>query len=264
MVRQISGQGQTKGMLLTAIRSSMSAICPEFLGNRQQDAHEFFLFLLIQMKEEGASQLAHRCPVANLEFHITTVYTCSTCGISRDREEMFNHLSLPAEEGGVEHSLDSYFQTTGVEYGCQLCVGRHATAKSHFTTMPKILVIHLKRFNAKGCKTSHNISIPLQLRLSSGEDVQRAWSPPPISSAMDSEGQESSGDRVAPTVHTYHLVSVVSHLGSSLKRGHYVCDAVGEEGSDGLCFDDNSVKPVKNIERKRQSTAYLLFYEHRT
>ncbi|XP_063058397.1 ubiquitin carboxyl-terminal hydrolase 37-like isoform X2 [Engraulis encrasicolus] len=263
MVRQTSGQGQTKGMLLTAIRRSMSAICPEFLGDRQQDAHEFFLFLLIQMKEEGASLLAHRCPVANLEFYITTIYTCSTCGISRDREEMFNHLSLPAE-GGVEHSLDSYFQTTLVEYSCQLCAGRQATAKPHFTTMPKILVIHLKRFDSKARKTSHDISIPLQLRLSSGEDVQRAWSPPPIGSAMDSEGKESSGDRVAPTVHTYHLASVVSHLGSSLKRGHYVCDAVGEEGSGGLCFNDNSVKCVKDIERKRQSTAYLLFYEHRT
>ncbi|KAL2102495.1 hypothetical protein ACEWY4_001663 [Coilia grayii] len=80
VVRQNTTQTYKKRPMLKNIRRSISTICPEFSGDHQQDAHEFLLFCLIKLKEECASishlELTPRCPVANMEFQLLSIYTC--------------------------------------------------------------------------------------------------------------------------------------------------------------------------------------------
>ncbi|XP_076822653.1 uncharacterized protein LOC143469018 isoform X2 [Clavelina lepadiformis] len=63
--------------------------------------------------------------------------------------------------------------------------------------------------------------------------------------------------------HSYRLVSVVSHSGSSLKCGHYISDVLKDLGKQEWSnCDDNKVLPVSEdaVLSGRQSSAYLLFY----
>ncbi|XP_035378627.1 potassium/sodium hyperpolarization-activated cyclic nucleotide-gated channel 2-like [Electrophorus electricus] len=70
-----------KVQLLGALLECVSARCPAFEEDYEQDAHEFLMLCLLQLKEEGerlrASFFSYICPVANFEFHIKSVLTCT-------------------------------------------------------------------------------------------------------------------------------------------------------------------------------------------
>ncbi|KAL2102497.1 hypothetical protein ACEWY4_001665 [Coilia grayii] len=173
VVRQNTTQTYKKRQMLKNIRRSISTICPEFSGDHQQDAHEFLVFCLIKLKEERASishlQLTCRCPVENMEFQLLSVYTCNSCGVTFDRKEQYNHLSISAsDQNSLHNSMDHFFKTTEVEYTCRVCSGRQASLKLYFFTQPRVLVLHLKRFGdiSGTTKSSNPINIPLQLNLS--------------------------------------------------------------------------------------------------
>lgn len=71
------------------------------------------------------------------------------------------------------------------------------------------------------------------------------------------EYQRSSGARVE-----YQLQSVVSHHGTSIKRGHFVCDVRQRDG--WFCYNDSvctNLGSAKNMAEKRKKDAYLLFYQ---
>jgi uncharacterized UBP type Zn finger protein len=60
----------------------------------------------------------------------------------------------------------------------------------------------------------------------------------------------------------YQLQSVVSHHGTSIKRGHFVCDVRQENG--WVCYNDSvctQLGSVDNMVEKRKRDAYLLFYQ---
>lgn len=72
------------------------------------------------------------------------------------------------------------------------------------------------------------------------------------------EAQQSGGLNVE-----YQLTSVVSHLGSTIKRGHFVCDAQKEE-EGWVCYNDSvcsSIGSFQAMAEKRKKDAYLLFYQ---
>jgi ubiquitin C-terminal hydrolase len=61
----------------------------------------------------------------------------------------------------------------------------------------------------------------------------------------------------------YQLKSVVNHLGSTIKRGHFVCDVQKEE-EGWVCYNDSvctSIGSFQAMAEKRKKDAYLLFYQ---
>ncbi|KAL7825494.1 hypothetical protein SRHO_G00341900 [Serrasalmus rhombeus] len=58
---RLSSSKKQKKQLLRALKSCLSARCPAFDGYDQEDAHEFLMLILLQLKEEGEA-LRTSCP----------------------------------------------------------------------------------------------------------------------------------------------------------------------------------------------------------
>jgi ubiquitin C-terminal hydrolase len=101
-----------------------------------------------------------------------------------------------------------------------------------FTYLPRVLIVHLKRFDAYGSKIDKFVDYPFELSL--GQYVSR------------------------PEVeHNYQLFAVCLHHGSS-HDGHYTaCCEV--QGTWFMC-DDASVTPLEHIDNVIQRDAYVLMY----
>jgi ubiquitin carboxyl-terminal hydrolase 26/29/37 len=63
--------------------------------------------------------------------------------------------------------------------------------------------------------------------------------------------------------YSYHLMSVVSHIGDTSFTGHYVSDVYDIIKSEWLTFDDLTVTPttLQQVCSRRQATGYLFFYQ---
>ncbi|KAL2102422.1 hypothetical protein ACEWY4_001590 [Coilia grayii] len=125
-------------------------------------------------------------------------------------------------------------------------------------TCNRVLVLHLKTFGdiSGTTKSSNPINIPLQLNLSR---YNRGVSMGQLIPSTSCE--EPQACRLLSSQHTYHVASVVSHLGGSVDSGHYICDVLEGDGSNWLCFNDDMVsRENTDILEERSSTAYLLFY----
>ncbi|KAL2102501.1 hypothetical protein ACEWY4_001669 [Coilia grayii] len=261
LVRQNTRQANKKRPMLKNIRRSISTICPEFSGDHQQDAHEFLLFCLMKLKEECASishlELTPRCPVANMEFQLLSIYTCKSCGVIFDRTEDYNHLSISvSDQRTLYKSMDYFFKSTEVEFSCGVCSGRIASLKLHFFTQPRVLVLHLKRFGdiSGTTKSSNPINIPLQLNLSRYNRGVSMGQLIPSNSTSCEELQDSVEQ---PDI----SLQAAPGLPTPLLPGHYICDVLEGDGSNWLCFNDDMVSREKtDILEERSSTAYLLFY----
>ncbi|XP_076859693.1 ubiquitin carboxyl-terminal hydrolase 26-like [Brachyhypopomus gauderio] len=279
--------------LLGALNACISVRCPAFGEDYEQDAHEFLMMSLLQLKEEGetlrVSSFSYICPVANFEFHLKSVRTCSSCGLQSSREEDFNHLSVNLSST-LTDSLHSYFKSTDLEVKCDCGQGNKTSEAVEFLTLPRILILHIKRFDTLGQKLRNPMDIPSELDLSAFPGVASLRQPlsgpaytqeKPHEKQVDNleksslpeqvvnESREGQGEKVqhvsplesVPT-DIYRLHAVVSHLGSSMNNGHYISDVAEEKGERWLTFDDSNVSKIKEptILKRRAKTAYLLFY----
>ncbi|KAJ8004925.1 hypothetical protein DPEC_G00141350 [Dallia pectoralis] len=236
--------GTGKARILRRVKSCLSIGHEEYEDDAEQDAHEFLLHLLCQLKEEGqrlkGSQVQYICPVEQLEFMMNTTRTCTSCGVVVCGQENYNHLSLNLS-GHLTHSLEDYFMPTPLECKCWNCSSSDAYVSTHFITMPRVLMLHVKRFWAvdwKLKKLDGSMSIPKELTLQGfcGDTVQPG----------------ARGN--TPGTHSVDITPVVS--------GHYIADLVESQGSGWLCMDDTRVQrtDVASVLRKRVQSAYILFY----
>lgn len=101
--------------------------------------------------------------------------------------------------------------------------------------MPRVLIIHLKRFDNIGKKIKKYISYESSLDLSN----------------LVSDNKRES--------HKYNLISMVIHEGYSTNSGHYYCYV---KNSNGLwyCINDSNVSQVP-LSYVLKQNPYLLFYE---
>uniref|UniRef100_A0A8D2E0J2 Ubiquitin carboxyl-terminal hydrolase n=1 Tax=Sciurus vulgaris TaxID=55149 RepID=A0A8D2E0J2_SCIVU len=177
-------QVETKEELLAGIKGAVSAVAEAFLGNQQNDAHEFLGQCLHQLKDEfeklnttwntegepwggnpppqgAAGQAVTRaftCPVeANFEFETQISITCKVCGWVVVKTEPSNHLSLDLQQGlqqgteppplSVQSALDLFFAAEELEYSCERCRHRSAVLRCGFRRLPQVLIVHLKRYS---------------------------------------------------------------------------------------------------------------------
>ncbi|KAL7825568.1 hypothetical protein SRHO_G00341150 [Serrasalmus rhombeus] len=168
---RLSSSKKQKKQLLRALKSCLSARCPAFDGYDQEDAHEFLMLILLQLKEEGealrTSCVSSICPVEHFEFQLKSVRTCTSCGLQVSRVEDFNHLSLNLRST-LAHSLHAYFQPTDIEISCECEQGCRASEVQEFSTLPRVLILHVMRFDMLdyGEKLKDRMDIPAQLDLS--------------------------------------------------------------------------------------------------
>ncbi|XP_018516282.1 ubiquitin carboxyl-terminal hydrolase 37 isoform X2 [Lates calcarifer] len=218
-----------------------------------QDAHEFLTAVLDQIRYWGPQLQvltagmgrAYSCPVEDhLMFKMRNTRTCKSCGAGSTREEDFTNLSLdlPAGGGTVEKMLDNYLMETELEYRCE-CGATKSGQCSSFATLPRVLVLHLKRFRYTPTFQLEKIHDPV--------DLQREL--------VVSSGQDGA---------CYSLVSTINHIGTTARSGHYICDGVDPDvGPVDLTdrwftYNDTVVTQTSgvNVCNQRQRSSYILFY----
>uniref|UniRef100_A0A8C3AGY1 Ubiquitin carboxyl-terminal hydrolase n=1 Tax=Cyclopterus lumpus TaxID=8103 RepID=A0A8C3AGY1_CYCLU len=201
MVKKDVGCPETKKDLLRKVKSAISSTAERFSGNMQNDAHEFLSQCLDQLKddvekmnkswtneaaaspssspgEEADTSRIYTCPVAvNMEFEVQHTITCKGCGEVVTKREQFNDLSidLPRRKKtlplrSIQDSLDLFFRMEEIEYSCEKCNGKSATVMHKFSKLPRVLILHLKRysFNAQlsmNSKLGQQVVIPRHLTL---------------------------------------------------------------------------------------------------
>ncbi|KAM4608577.1 ubiquitin carboxyl-terminal hydrolase 37 [Polymixia lowei] len=128
--------------------------------------------------EEADTSRIYTCPVVvNMEFEVQHTITCKGCGEVVTKREQFNDLSidLPRRKKtlplrSIQDSLDLFFRMEEIEYSCEKCNGKAATVTHKFSKLPRVLILHLKRysFNAQlslNSKLGQQVLIPRYLTL---------------------------------------------------------------------------------------------------
>ena len=170
-----SPRGPSAVLSPAEVKTAVQRRHTHYAGNRQHDAHEFLCECLDALEEEVTAaytdgRLAapepksvvplHRtlCPTRrNFTTAVAATLTCESCGDACVRHEIFRHLSveLPESSGDDESAdvelaslLDGFFTPEVLERKCERdgCDGTSATLVRRIVRLPRVLVVHLKRF----------------------------------------------------------------------------------------------------------------------
>ena len=62
--------------------------------------------------------------------------------------------------------------------------------------------------------------------------------------------------------HSYRLVSVVNHIGTSSSAGHYVSDVYDAKKDAWFSYDDSDVQKIREelVREERRRSGYIFFY----
>ncbi|KAL3996328.1 ubiquitin carboxyl-terminal hydrolase 44/49 [Sarotherodon galilaeus] len=237
---------------LRSFKKAFSNQAPEYTGSAQKDAHEFLTLFLNEvkrlsphLKRNAALQgQSYTCPVEDHHvFKMENMRTCKGCGHQSSQQEEFTSLSLDlVPEGSVEDMLETYLKEQEIEFRCD-CGGTTSELKSSFDTLPRVLILHLKRFGFTQTYEIQKVDDPVRL--------QR--------------------DLVVPSNQgggCYSLVSIISHYGGT-ESGHYICNSVHPEESpystsdNWLTYNDAQVLHTTGSAacEEQQNSAYILFYK---
>ncbi|XP_054979143.1 ubiquitin carboxyl-terminal hydrolase 37 isoform X2 [Sorex araneus] len=201
LVKKDICNSETKKDLLKKVKNAISATAERFSGYMQNDAHEFLSQCLDQLKEDMeklnktwktesipgeenspdvSATRVYTCPViTNLEFEVQHSIICKACGEIIPKREQFNDLSIdlprkkkPLPPRSIQDSLDLFFRAEELEYSCEKCGGKCALVRHKFNRLPRILILHLKRYSfnvalSLNNKVGQQVIIPRYLTLSS-------------------------------------------------------------------------------------------------
>eukprot|EP01111_Echinosteliopsis_oligospora_P015414 TRINITY_DN6100_c0_g1_i1.p1 TRINITY_DN6100_c0_g1~~TRINITY_DN6100_c0_g1_i1.p1 ORF type:complete len:379 (-),score=80.65 TRINITY_DN6100_c0_g1_i1:129-1265(-) len=262
-----------------------------FRGFMHQDAHEFLNYLLNECaetlqreqkqkdlirssdspEEDGADvkkskkDSGKKFPntVGGTFIHdifegaLTNETKCLCCESITSKDEAFLDMSIDIEQNTSLTSCLANFSSIetlsrGDKFFCDKCCSlQEAQKRMKIKKLPKILVVHLKRFKfieqlQQHKKLSYRVTFPLELIL-----------------------QNTSHDVVEPDT-KYNLFAVVVHVGSGPNHGHYVC--MVKSANTWLIFDDDHIDIINESELgscfgaatdilTSTDCGYLLFYQ---
>lgn len=277
-----SSNGQSS-VTPSSFKSQIQKFSPRFMGYEQQDSQEFLRFLLEGLHEdinqvhkkssEPLKDLSHMRAqdiaretwnwygkkdksfifdlfVGQLESHLQ----CSYCNHVSLTYDPFWDLSLPISKGGYDPTtlsdcLRSFTREETLDRDekpmCERCkTRRRMTKKLSIHRFPKILVIHLKRFNEGSRyrqKLSNTVKFPVTEPLK-----------------LTQFSSETCDDRFSAS---FDLYAVSNHLGSCY-GGHYTAFCMNPHSRQWHEFDDSR---VSNLSQSLVCTkeAYVLFYVQR-
>jgi ubiquitin carboxyl-terminal hydrolase 22/27/51 len=249
-------------------------------GYEQRDAHEFLqAFLDVVAKhakvyertiEENLAitrqENTKAAPTVDIVKHLfegmlRSVSICDECGCKRSLQEPFINVSLPLSEDSILKytnrkmnvlSCLNHFtaqERLGDPIECPTCRKKTSTKKQQtFSRLPKILCLHLKRFDAtKNKKITDFVAFPA-FGLDMGPMLPH-WREGTMA------GAEEKGV-VYPQV-LYDLYGTVNHAGT-LNQGHYVSNI--KVGDQWYHCNDAHISKSDEAEVLKSDGAYMLFY----
>ncbi|KAI0352107.1 cysteine proteinase [Trametes cingulata] len=191
---------------------------------------------------------------------------CMTCHRTSTTYNTFMYLTLPIpttrgnSKVTLQQCIDAFVKEEVMEksdaWHCPHCKTlRRATKRLSLSRLPPVLLIHLKRFSAKGPftdKIETFVEFPLK-----GLDLTN-YMPPPLPPGVSGGSQLSLDDpRCQVPPYRYDLYGVTNHFGT-LSTGHYTAFIASRGG--WLYCDDSRVTSAdaKDVVGK---PAYILFYK---
>ncbi|KAI1940335.1 hypothetical protein LOZ12_004568 [Ophidiomyces ophidiicola] len=251
-------------LLLSSWQSS-----PELAGYQQQDAHEFYQFLVNKLHasaddhEDGYDKRC-RCFFHKAFFgKLQSSVTCHKCGNTNRTEDPILDLSLAFQVQRKKKALhwipgdmDSTPTLTGClesytapeelpasDYSCSWCgTPQGATKQLRLRTLPLIMCMQLKRFERHRSvseKVDAKVAFPLCINMA------------PYTTRSSSKSTSK---------YNYDLLSVVVHIGD-IDSGHYLTYC--RQGEQWFKFNDDKVTLATESE-VLDADAYLLFYTLRS
>jgi ubiquitin carboxyl-terminal hydrolase 36/42 len=235
------------------IYEKLKFISKDLVYGRQEDAHEFMRYLLESIEKSYLESYKDKLDSCNKENtplnqmfggRIRTEVTCLQCGGVSTTYQLCQDMLLDIQHAStLDDALAAYFsieRLDGDVYHCERCHKKVSATKTFsLETPPEVLCIQLKRFGFFGEKINKHVSFPVRL------DLTRFLCP------------ESAHHGNVPV--TYHLVSMVTHVGSSAHYGHYTAVAQTSTGHYYL-FDDTLVRPI-SLSGVLHTKAYIMVYE---
>lgn len=221
-----------------------------FAGYQQHDAHEYLMCIL-------GTLVSHEKTATHEHFRgsFCSDIVCADCGIKNSRREPFLDVSLsifnrPRSDSNTLTLEECLFHFTSVEtlvdtHICEYCGAASQRLKQlTIDTLPRVLVVHLKRFDALASKKLSDIVLfPADSPLDLGPFLTKLH----------------TAD-CAPPNHLYELNAVINHHGS-LTCGHYTAHI--KHGGNWFHCDDHLITPV-DLDTVKRSEAYILFYKRKT
>ncbi|XP_063710444.1 uncharacterized protein LOC134838998 isoform X2 [Symsagittifera roscoffensis] len=170
------GSLDSRTQFLHSLKKAVASVEQQFSGSLQNDAHEFLSLFLDILREEvvrinsrvsvklekSSSSNADSivCPVnSNFQLTVRHTITCTGCQLKQEHDEKMLILSvnLPVEieSETVDRStifdlVCNYFCEESLEYTCDECGHREAKLTHELLTLPRVLVVHLKRYQVGG------------------------------------------------------------------------------------------------------------------
>jgi ubiquitin C-terminal hydrolase len=190
-------------------------------------------------KLDDEPDLKKNDPILSFSFSMVNRIECTQCHHSVQRVEEHTDLALDLPEYLPNHSLslvdliESFVKSEEVIYNCERCDSKKALIHHEFSTLPKTLLLHIKRFGSSFMKRKDALDIPLSL----------------------------DHIAVSPVFQTkkYKLVGFISHLGSSMSKGHYIFDLLLRDQT-WTRFDDAFLSRHTGLEN-RSRNAYIIMYQ---
>ena len=181
--------------------------------------------------------------------------TCLRCGhiwVSYDPYCLVP-VEIPAKAISLYDCLDQFMKTEELEeVTCENCSKQHGKTTVHkqfrLWTLPKILVIQLKRFNGNHAgvlrKFDKFVQAPLKL------NITKYVSHPKVVSQVNQN---------PAALQLYNLKSMICHSGQ-LRGGHYTAKCF-RDGEGWFEINDDYSRKITNANELQSSLNYIFFYE---
>lgn len=243
---------------LERLKETVGRQSKQFLTDNQQDAGEFFSFLMDaasdEMKKSGKDNLIDMWFAVTVE----TRMKCRACGHVSDPVVTHNTSTfLAVPEGPVDPcddvELEKLFAATLVQrdrrdYKCPAdgCDGTEGDCTSTVSKLPPILMIQISRISLAGEKMETPIQVDSVLRVRS----------PNVTS--DEDELTAEGEVVQ-----YKLRSVICHIGPSITKGHYYSMTRNHVDDDWYDCDDHEIRRVhlNNVQVDSRENGFCFFFQ---
>lgn len=217
----------------------------KLLNGRQQDSHEFLLILMNllfkELESDGKEVYGDMNELKDLQsrnFIAETFYgmlqTSVICNMCLKRFKCLHHFSTLSLNvfPNIHESLDFFTKENVLEndnkWTCGNCgMSKSSRHKIDIIDYPKVLIIHLMRFDGGYRKDNRGVDVDGELVLGNS---------------------------------TYMLTGMICHTGV-LNSGHYI--AYAKRAGGWHCFDDGNVTRITSDPPLRSSNAYLVFYQRK-